>query len=328
MSLRHWIYQLLDHRHPSLTSRLVDYSIMLLIALNVLAVILASVREYYRAYQPWFDGFEGLSVFAFSVEYAFRVWSCVENPRYQHPLYGRLKYMATPMALIDLLSFLPFYLFLFFNLDTRFLRVLRLVRIFKLTRYSSALDMLLRVIQRESSAFVSAIFVMLIIIIIAASGIFLLEHEHQPEAFGSIPKAMWWATVTLTTVGYGDVVPMTPLGKAFGVVITIAGVGMAALPAGILASGFSLEIQNRRELYRLKLREALADGVISKAEYAALENTRAQLGLEADEAEALLDSEKLLLSSSEGPLRCPHCGKAVRTPDARIPNLNRPKVRN
>ena len=312
MSLRYRIYQLLDHRHPGMASRTVDISIMLLIFLNVLAVILESVDEYYLTYQSWFDGFEALSVFAFTIEYLLRVWCCVENPRFQDPVRGRVRYMLTPMAIIDLLAFLPFYSTYFFNLDGRFLRVLRLVRMFKLTRYSSALDLLFAVIQREASAFISAIFVMVIIIIIASSGIYLLEHETQPEAFSSIPKAIWWATVTLTTVGYGDVVPMTPLGKAFGVLITIAGVGMAAMPAGILASGFSMEIQKRRELYRLKLREALADGVISRAEYEALKLSQQELGLEEEEAEAIMDCEKIMFrKTGEYPSRCPHCGESL-----------------
>jgi len=209
MSLRHRIYQLLDHRHPSVSSKVVDLSIMVLILLNVLAVILGSVEDLYLRYQIWFDGFEFISVFCFALEYAMRVWCAVENPCYRHPLKGRLRYMVTPMAIVDLLAFLPFYLILYTNVDARFLRVVRLIRVFKMTRYSDALDLLVTVIRRESSAFISAIFVMVIIIIFAASGIYLMEHEAQPEAFGSIPKSIWWATVTLTTVGYGDVVPVT-----------------------------------------------------------------------------------------------------------------------
>jgi len=316
MSLRHWIYQLLDHRHPSLASKLVDLSIMSLIAFNVVAVILESVPEYERAWGIWFQTFEFVSVWLFAVEYALRVWCCVENPTFAHPLWGRLRYVRTPMALVDLVAFLPSMLVWFgVSLDTRSLRVLRLVRIFKLTRYSDALDLLLTVVRREASAFVSAVFIMLIIIVFAASGIYLVEHDAQPEAFGSIPKAIWWATVTLTTVGYGDVVPVTMWGKAFGVLITIAGVGMAAMPAGILASGFSTELQNRREKYRLKLREALADGVISRAEYEALQSTRRELGLEEEEAELLLDEEKILVRR-DLPVACPHCGKRLDAPPA------------
>ncbi len=311
MSLRHRIYQLLDHRHPSLASKAVDLSIMILIFFNVVAVILASVDEFYVTYHFWFDVFELLSVFCFSVEYALRVWCAVENPSFRHPWTGRLRYMVTPMAVVDLLAFLPFYLTMVNNIDTRFLRVLRLVRIFKLTRYSDALDLLMTVIRRESSAFVSAIFVMLIIIIFAASGIYLMEHEAQPQAFGSIPKAIWWATVTLTTVGYGDVVPVTIWGKAFGVLITIAGVGMAVMPAGILASGFSIELQNRREKYRLKLRQALADGVMSQAEFNALKSTRRELGLEEEEAKLLLDEEQSLLQGRDADLLCPHCHQLI-----------------
>ncbi len=314
MFLRHRLYQLLDHRHPSISSKAVDLSIMSLILLNVVAVILESVEELYRRYQPWFDGFELLSVFCFSVEYGLRVWCAVENPSYRDPFGGRLRYMLTPMALVDLLAFLPFYLTMFTPIDTRFLRVLRLIRVFKLTRYSDALDLLMTVTRRESSAFVSAIFVMVIIIIFAASGIYLMEHEAQPQAFGSIPKAIWWATVTLTTVGYGDVVPVTAWGKAFGVLITLAGVGMAAMPAGILASGFSAELQNRREKYRLKLREALADGVISRAEFEALKSTRKELGLEEEEARLLLDEERSLLRGRDGEQYCPHCRRPIHRP--------------
>ena len=137
----------------------------------------------------------------------------------------------------------------FMSIDLRFLRVIRLLRIFKLTRYSGAMNLVLSVFKEEASAFFAAFFVLLMLLILASSGIYLLEHEVQPDNFGTIPDAMWWAMATLTTVGYGDVVPITPIGKLFGGFITIIGMGMVALPAGILASGFADQVHRRRTEY-------------------------------------------------------------------------------
>ncbi len=181
----------------------------------------------------------------FTIEYLTRIWVCVESNSYSNDWRNRLRYMFTPLALVDLLAILPFYLGVIGQFDTRFLRILRLFRVFKLSRHFSVLAVLATVLRNESRSLLSAIFVMLVLVILAAASIYFVEREAQPDAFGSIPRAMWWATVTLTTVGYGDVVPVTISGRLLGVLITVLGVGMAALPAGIIASGFTSELARR-----------------------------------------------------------------------------------
>lgn len=303
-------FRLLEAEQGFGWGRLINIAIMGLIVVNVLAVVLASVDEINRAHERLFWRLELVSVIIFTLEFSARVWVCVEDPRYRRPLVGRLRYLATPMALIDLAAILPFYLGMFVKLDMRFLRALRLLRAFKLTRHSTAMDVLLTVMRKEAPSFASAVFMMVIVIIIAASGIYLIERVNQPEAFGSIPRAIWWATVTLTTVGYGDVVPVSTLGKLFGIVITIAGVGMVALPAGIIASGFSRELHQRHERYRLKLAHALADGTISAEDRRQLERKRDELGLSEGDASLMLSTAREALAK-RGIARCPHCGGAL-----------------
>lgn len=214
---------------------------MTLISLNVLAVILQSIASLDARFHGYFLAFEIVSVIVFTIEYTLRLWTCIERPEYrqQGPIAGRIRYSLTPMALIDLCAILPFYLGALGGLDLRFLRVVRLIRLLKLTRYSVAMQALLAALRAEADTLGAAFILLSVLFVLAASGIYLLEREMQPEAFGSIPAAMWWAMATLTTVGYGDVVPLTLLGRVFGGCITIIGVGMVALPAGIIASGFS-----------------------------------------------------------------------------------------
>jgi voltage-gated potassium channel len=221
--------------------------------------------------------------------------------------------MLSPVALIDLIAIVPFYLSLYMTIDLRFLRVLRLLRLFKLTRYSPALGALLDVIQKESEALMAAILVLLMMLIISASGIYLLENEVQPESFGSIPDAMWWAIVTLTTVGYGDVMPITPMGKVFGGLIGLIGIGMVALPAAILASGFAENLHQRKQKYNTYIKHSLDDGRISEKERWELERLRKELGLESEEALSLVDA--ILRQTHTHQFNyCPHCGKSLQKP--------------
>lgn len=294
----------------SLASRLFNGFIMLLILANVLAIVLESVDPIYRAHTAFFEGFETFSVAVFTLEYLLRVWVCIESADYYHPVRGRLRYMVSFMALVDLLAILPYYLSMFIGLDTRFLRVLRLLRVFKLTRHFHPLEILMQVLRMEGPVLASALFVLLVLAVLAAGGIYVVEHDAQPDAFGSIPSAMWWAIVTLTTVGYGDVVPHTDAGRIFALIITMLGVGMAALPAGIIAAGFTREMQKRREIYQSSVREALEDGVITEEEQKHLEEIRKHLGLNLDDAKAVTRAEFSLLAELEGS-RCPHCGEKL-----------------
>mgnify|MGYP000001718170 FL=1 len=216
----------------------------------------------------------------------------------------------TPMALIDLIAILPFYLSLYLSFDLRFLRVVRMLRLLKLTRYSPALGALLDVIQRETEALLAAFVVLLLMLVFSASGIFLLEGDMQPETFGSIPSSMWWSIVTLTTVGYGDVVPVTAGGKVFAGLVGLIGIGMIAVPAAILASGFAESIHERRRKYNERIHDLLRDGMLDEKDRWQLEGLRRDLGLRSDEALHLIHA--MLQEARETTLsHCPHCGEQI-----------------
>lgn len=217
----------------------VDYLIMALIVANVVAVSLETVDPLYAAYGRAFYGFELLSVTVFAVEYVGRVWAATEHPKYDHPVWGRLRFVTTPYMVIDLLAIVPFFLTAF--VDLRFLRAIRLLRflrLLKLTRYSESLRLFFTAVRLKREQFVITSFVGTILLLTASSLMYFVERSVQPEAFSSIPAAMWWGVVTLTTVGYGDVTPATPLGKLLGAAVAVIGIGIFALPASILASGF------------------------------------------------------------------------------------------
>jgi len=230
---------------------MVNLFIIGLIALNSMAIILHSVptiRNHPAVAQLFID-FEIFSVLVFTIEYGLRVWACVESPDYQDPVWGRLKYMLSGWALVDLLAILPFYLTLFttdFGL-LRMLRLLRVVRLYRLTKYSHALHMIQRAIKYTKEELILSYTFLLFAMLIASSIIYYIEHPVQPEAFSSIPAAMWWGVVTMTTLGYGDVYPITALGKLFGGFIAILGVALFSLPTGILASGFIKQINDSKQ---------------------------------------------------------------------------------
>lgn len=259
MSIRHTLYVLLEchdwqNKHPTCLDRIAkitDWALIVLILANAIAVILESIDGIYYPYQRYFNAFELFSVFIFAIEYLIRLWAIAEKNR-PKSWQIRLKWLFSFNAIIDLLAILPFLLQMA-GIDLRFLRVFRLLRLFKLTRYFDSLRILLVVIEKERGSFGAVIFILMLLIILSASGIYLVEYDAQPTEFNSIPHAMWWAVVTLTTVGYGDVTPITPLGKLLGAFITVLGVGIAALPAGILATGLTHELENQKQisLYRL-----------------------------------------------------------------------------
>ncbi|NVK17079.1 MAG: ion transporter [Methylocystaceae bacterium] len=310
---RNRIYEVMEiGGKEDLASKIFDIVLIALITLNVLAVILESVKSIHEGWEIYFQAFDTFSVLVFTVELGLRIWTIIENPdpSYQHPVWGRLKYLCTPMAIIDIIAILPFYLGFIVSLDLRFMRVLRLLRVFKLTRYSSAMSIMLTVLKQEARAFGAALFVLLLLMIFAASMIFLCEHEAQPEVFSNIPNAMWWAVITLTTVGFGDAYPITPMGKFFGAAISVIGIGMVALPAGILASAFSEQLHIRREKYRDSVADALADGILTHEEAEQLKKIQEDLGISVEEA------RNILHHSVQGGLHfyayCPHCGKSLQ----------------
>ncbi len=229
-------------------SRRFDIFIMTLILLNVVAVMLETVQPIHDSFPKVFEYFEYFSVAVFSVEYVGRVWSCIELERYKHPFWGRIRFIFSFMAIIDLLAIMPFYLPLILAVDGRVLRVLRLfriIRIFKMGRYSTAFQMIVKVVTKRREELLVTLTIVVVLLILSSSLMYYVENEAQPEKFKSIPQTMWWGAATLTTVGYGDVFPITPLGKLLGAFIAILGVGIFALPAGIIAAGFEHEISRK-----------------------------------------------------------------------------------
>jgi len=249
MTLRQRAHDILEFRSEfDPVTRLINIFLVTLILLNVVAFAAETVPEIGQRYSSTFELFNFVSVVIFTIEYVLRMWSCVELPYLRAlPVWSaRAKFASRPLMLIDLVAVLPFYLSFFIGIDLRILRILRLFRFLKLARYSPALVALGRVFANERRALFGALLVMLALLLFASSGIYFLERHAQPEIFGSIPSSTWWALATLTTVGYGDVVPITALGRLFGGLIMIFGLGMFALPIGIIATGFSHEA-NRRE---------------------------------------------------------------------------------
>ena len=228
-------------------SRGTDIFLIGLISINAVALILGTVEQIHDTAPLAFRVFEIFSVGVFTVEYLLRVWCCTLDQRYSSPVWGRLRYASSPLALIDLLAIVPFYMALFgvFSaLDLRLLRTLRLLaQVARLSRYSSGIRTLARVLHDKGSQLLTVIMVLAVLLLIAASLMFFAEHRAQPEKFASIPQAMWWSVITLTTVGYGDAVPVTAWGRILAGLMAVMGIGLFALPAGILGSGFVQELR-------------------------------------------------------------------------------------
>ena len=221
--------------------------LIVLIVVNVTAVVLESVPSLRHAYGRIFIAIELVSGIIFTAEYAARFWCSPEHAPWQHlpPWRARLKWIAHPQSIIDLLAILPFYLLFADVGGLRAFLLLRLFRFFKLARYSPGLTSLMDAIYSERRALIASGVILIGTVLLAASAMNLVEREIQPDKFGTIPDAMYWAIVTLTTVGYGDVVPATPLGRVIAGVTAVAGLVMLALPVGIIASAFSREIHRR-----------------------------------------------------------------------------------
>lgn len=244
------IYEVLECSNPNdLLSKIDDWLVTLLVILDVGAFILETSSTTSFNFNIFLVDIEVVSVTCFSILYILQLWSCTADEQYNHPLWGRIQYAFTPLAIIDLLAILPFYLLIIFP-DIKLVEatdLFRLLRLLKLIRYSEGLQTILRAIETKKNELIMTFVTVLILLIFASSVMFFAERGTQPEAFPSIPAAMWWGVVTLTTVGYGDVYPVTVIGKLFGAVLAFIGIGLFALPAGIIASGFSTEVQKRKE---------------------------------------------------------------------------------
>lgn len=303
-------------------SRRFGIFLIIMIVINVVAVVLESVSMLRVRFAGTFSLIETVSLIVFSAEYLLRVWSIVDNrwhAEYHRPLLGRLRFMLTPMAIIDLLAVAPFWLSMFIPLDLRFLRIMRLLRVLKLTRYSAATNLLFKVLRDEARVVGAALFILFVMLVVTGSATYMAENAVQPEAFGNIPQAMWWAIVTVTTVGYGDVVPITPLGKVFGAMLGFIGVGFVALPAGILASGFSNALHRRRDSLRREVDRAMEDGIIGPQELSEIRSHAELMSLADDEVVEIIEQQEPPTPRTAGAV-CPHCGKSIH-----LVSENRPR---
>ena len=250
--LRYFVFRMLQvnkvtHQHDPL-GKAFDNFMVALISLSVIAFAFETVYAISIPYKSYFNAFETISVAIFTIEYCLRLWSCTFERQYRHPIWGRVKFMFQPLSAIDLLAILPYYLFVFFpNLVfVREIHLLRLARLLKIGRYSNSMRTLGKVVASKRHDLLSATFTVFTLLMISASLVYFAEHASQPELFPSIPASMWWSVVTLTSVGYGDVYPITAMGKLLGGIISVLGLGLVALPTGILASGFAEEVQHKR----------------------------------------------------------------------------------
>jgi voltage-gated potassium channel len=319
ISMRQSVFRILETaKDNDLLSRVVDLSLIALIALSVLAVVIESMPSMEMRYGSQLYWFEVVTVSVFTVEYVLRVWSSVERHEdvSVNPFWSRLRFMFSFHAIIDLLAILPFYLLtfgLFGSVDMRFLRAFRLLRVLKLTRYSAALNMLVITFSENGRALLASFLILVTVMLLAASGMYYFERETQPVAFGSIPASLWWAFSTLTTVGYGDVIPITVGGKVFGAMISVVGIGMVALPTSILASGYSQQLKLREKKYQHRANEAWDDGVLDDDEIRDLEELRIDLGLGRHTASQILDEGMVAAAIEEiqNAGCCPHCGREI-----------------
>lgn len=273
-------------------SAICDRLLSSLIVLNLIAVSLESIQFLGAQYSLYFWWFEIFSVTIFGIEYLLRIWSVSENQdsRYKSALGRRFEYIFSFTGLIDLIAILPSLLPLFVGeVDLRWLRVLRLVRLLKISHYSTALEDLISAIRSERNAFGAALYLFCIALFISSSLMYVVEHAAQPENFSSIPTTMWWSLITLTTVGYGDVSPLTPLGKVVGAFTAMMGVCVVALLTGIVATAFSNQLAQRKNILEAEIVSALSDGVISEDEMSKIVQMQREMGLSDEHAKAMIE---------------------------------------
>jgi len=297
-TLRQKVYALVNETPDSgKLHEIFEFIIVIWVLISVTSVILESVDSINYYFHVEFIIIDTIAVAIFSTEFLMRIYSCTEDPKYQHWLAGRINFSRQLSSLIDIVAIAPFFLesLLDHLFDLRFLRVFRLMRLFKLGRHSAATKSLFYVIQREWPVMKAAIFIMLMLVMLAACLGYLFEHEAQPDKFENIPQSIYWAVITLASVGYGDISPVTPAGRTITIILALLGIGIFAIPAAILASAFSDQLRIERETMKQELYEMLGDGKISAEERMIIDAEAKRLHLSKAEVDRLLEKAKIEL---------------------------------
>lgn len=291
--LRHRLFLILEfqsHKDKK-TAWVFSWVLTMMVLCSVLAVILESVPAIEVQYGQSLAIFDAVSIVFFSVEYLLRIWTASErSSSAHHSDHGRrLRYVLSFHGLIDLLAILPFFLqALLPGLDLRFLRVIRIMRILKLSHYSTALEDLMAAIYAERAAFISALYLLALSILITACLMYYAEHDLQPDKMGTIPDAMWWSIVTITTVGYGDVTPISLWGKVIGAFTALSGVFTVALLTGIVASAFATRVRTHELEFTTEVEELLKDGQVDAKERRTIEHLRREFSITEEHARAIV----------------------------------------
>jgi voltage-gated potassium channel len=291
--LRHRLFLILELRsHRDKTAAWVfSWLLTLMVLSNVLAVVLESVPSIESRFGKSLALFDLFSVAFFSVEYLLRLWTAAERQSPSHATENRRRwaYVISFHGLVDLLAILPFFLqALLPGLDLRFLRVIRIMRILKLSHYSTALEDLLASIYAERDAFISALYLLALSILVTSCLMYFAEHALQPDKLGTIPDAMWWSIVTITTVGYGDVTPVSAWGKVIGAFTALSGVFTVALLTGIVASAFATRVRTHELEFTTEVEELLKDGQVDAKERRTIEHLRREFSITEDHARAII----------------------------------------
>lgn len=274
-------------------SRQFDLALSILIIANILAVSLESVSTLGNKFGVYFLVFEIFSATVFLIEYLLRIWTAPNFRRHkrQSSLKSRLAYVFSLTGMIDLLAILPSLLqFMIPGSDLRWIRAIRLIRLLKMSHYSSAIEDLYSAIYDERRAFGAALYLLFIALFLSSAAMYVAENSAQPDKFSSIPETMWWALITLTTVGYGDVSPITPVGKIIGAFTALSGVCTVAWLTGIVGSAFASQMAKRKAIFEAEVQDALADGVLSEDEARRIEKLRREFSLSEEHAIAIIRS--------------------------------------
>jgi voltage-gated potassium channel Kch len=301
-SFRAKLYALLvPTGHSGRLHAYLDNFIVFWVALSIFCVVFESVESIRALFAVEFQVIDVMAFTIFTIEYIARVYTAPENPEFKHLRMKRWAHIRSGSAIIDLLAILPFVLeaLVSQHLDLRFLRVFRLIRMLKLTRYTSALQTLYKVVQREWQVIFASVFVMMLLVVLTASLGYLLEHEAQPDKFENIPQSIYWAIITLASVGYGDISPITPLGRLLTVVVALIGIGIFAIPAGLLASAFTDQLRIDREAFKQRLMLAYEDGMLDHAEKELIVAEAERLHLSSDEVKRLTEETRAEFAAKE-----------------------------